>query len=60
MRWDSEHEEGLGMAQGKHYTTPIEIRRAKERQLFTYGFLWGALCTLVVVVGLVALVLWSL
>lgn len=48
------------MAQGKHYTTPIEIRRARERKLFTYGFLWGAACTLAVVVGLVALVLWSI
>lgn len=48
------------MAQGKHYTTPIEIRRARERKLFTYGFLWGSVCTLAVVVGLVALVLLSI
>lgn len=48
------------MTQGKHYTTPIEIRRARERMLFNYGFLWGAVCTLAVVVGLVALVLWSI
>ena len=50
----------LSMAQGKHYTTPSEIRRARERKLFIYGFLWGAVCTLAVVVGLVALVLWSI
>lgn len=48
------------MAQGKHYTTPIEMRRARERQIFTYGVLWGAVATLAVVVGLVALVLWSI
>lgn len=48
------------MAQDKHYTTPIELRRARERKLLTYGFLWGAVCTLAVVVGLVALVLWSI
>ena len=48
------------MAQGKHYTTPIEIRRARERRIFTYGVLWGAVSTLAVVVGLVALVLWSI
>ena len=48
------------MAQGKHYTTPIEMRRARERQIFTYGVLWGVVTTLAVVVGLVALVLWSI
>lgn len=48
------------MTQGKHYTTLIEIRRARERKMFTYGFLWGAVCTLAVVVGLVALMLWSI
>lgn len=48
------------MAQGKHYATPIEVRRDRERRVFISGFAYGALACAAVVAAFVALVLWTL